>query len=77
MGGARNLLSLPRDNKDNDGWGDNNNKGATAEPILRVLHDQSCFAPGSMGILTLVDRPLLDTNGNGEGEGGGKQADTR
>jgi hypothetical protein len=28
-----------------------------AEPILRVLHDQSRFAPGSTIILTLVNRP--------------------
>ncbi len=62
-GGTRNLLSLPRDDKD-DEWGDDNNEGATAEPILRVLHDQSCFVPGSMTILILVDRPLLDANGN-------------
>ncbi len=64
-GGTRNLLSLPGDNKDNNGWGDGNNKGAMAEPILRVSHDQSCFAPGSTTILTLVDRPLLDANCNG------------
>ncbi len=31
-GGARNLLSLPGDNEDNDGWGDGDNEGATAEP---------------------------------------------
>jgi hypothetical protein len=38
-GGTRNLLSLPGDDKDNDGWGDHEDEGATAEPILRVLHD--------------------------------------
>jgi hypothetical protein len=31
-GGSRNLLSLPEDNKDNDGWGDSDNKGTAAEP---------------------------------------------
>jgi hypothetical protein len=63
--GTRNLLSLPGDNKDNDGWGDGNNKDTTLEPILRVSHDQSHFVPGSMMILTLVDHPLLDANFDG------------
>jgi hypothetical protein len=63
--GTRNLLSLPGDNKDNDGWGDGNNKGATLEPILRVLHDQSHFVPGSTMIFTLVNHPLLDANFDG------------
>ncbi len=61
----RNLLSFPGDNEDNNEWGDGNNKGATAEPILRVSHDQSRFAPGSTTILTLVDHLLLDADGNG------------
>jgi hypothetical protein len=68
-GGRRNLLSLLGDNKDNCGWGEDNNKGAMAEPILRVSHDQSHFAPGSTRILTLVDRPLLDADGDREGGG--------
>ncbi len=64
-GGTRNLLSLPEDNKDNDGGGGGDNEGATPEPILSVSHDQSCFAPGSTTILTLVDRPLPEANDNG------------
>jgi hypothetical protein len=64
-GGTRNLLSLPGENEDNDGWGDGINEGAMAELILGVSHDQSRFAPGSTTILTLVDRPLLDADGEG------------
>jgi hypothetical protein len=64
-GGTRNLLSLPGDNEDNNGWGDGNNEGAMAEPILRVSHDRSRFAPGSTTKLTLVNRPLLDADGDG------------
>jgi hypothetical protein len=48
---------------------DGGNEGATAEPILRVSHNQSSFAPMSTTILTLVDHPLLDANGDGEGGG--------
>ena len=64
-GGARNLPFLPGDNEVNDGWGDGINEGAMAELILGVSHDQSRFAPGSTTILTLVDRPLLDADGEG------------
>jgi hypothetical protein len=68
-GGTRNLLSLPGDNEDNNGWGDGNNKGAIVELIVRVSHDQSCFAPGSTTILTLVDRPHLEPTATGRGRG--------
>jgi hypothetical protein len=42
-GGTRNLLSLPGDNEDNDGWGNGNNEGVTAEPILRVSYVTHIF----------------------------------
>ncbi len=76
-GGARNLLSLPGDHKDNDGWGDDDDQGATADPILRVSHNQSRFMPGSLRTLTLIDCPLLDADGDGEGGGGGERTDER
>ncbi len=60
----RNLLSLAGDNEDNNGWGDGNKKDAMVELILRVLHDQSHFAPGFMMILILVNCPLLNANGD-------------
>jgi hypothetical protein len=66
-GGARILLSLPGDDEDDDGWGDDNDEGAMAYPILRVSHDQFRFAPRSTMILTLVDRPLLDADATGRG----------
>ncbi len=51
------------------GGGGGNNKAATAELILRVLHNQSRFALRSMTIPTLVDHPLLEADGNKEGGG--------